>query len=72
MLDRVDSPEALVILTIVLVSLAAVVWPAARICRRAGFSHWLGALAAVPVANVILLWFVALAPWNGRERAARG
>jgi hypothetical protein len=40
-----------------------VVWPAARICSRLGFSPWLGILAMVPIANVILLWFVAVSPW---------
>ena len=60
-------PELIVVLAIALMSLA-VVWPAARICGRLGFSPWLGVLAVVPVANLLLLWFVALAEW---PRAAR-
>jgi hypothetical protein len=41
----------------------AVVWPAVHICKRLGLSPWLGALAIVPIANLLLLWFVALARW---------
>lgn len=43
--------------------LLIVVWPAARISRRLGFSPLLGALAVVPIANLVLLWFVAFADW---------
>jgi hypothetical protein len=34
-----------------------------RICRRAGFSQWLGLLIVVPLANILLLWFVAFSEW---------
>ena len=40
-----------------------IVWPATRICAKAGYSSWLGLLTVVPIANVILLWFLALADW---------
>jgi hypothetical protein len=55
-------PE-LVVLAIVGVGLAAVVWPASRILQRAGFSPWLALFAIVPLANICLLWFVAMSPW---------
>ncbi len=65
-------PELIFILVMVgLVSLI-LVWPAARICRRIGFSAWLGILAAVPVANVLLLWFVAVTPWPALPLSHRG
>jgi hypothetical protein len=48
------------------------IWPAARICKRIGFSPWLGLLAAVPFANVILLWVVAFAPWPAPTPGQRG
>ena len=48
---------------IIAVTLALLAWPAGRICRRVGFSPWLGLLILVPFANVVLLWFVALVPW---------
>ena len=60
-----EFPELFVILWIVVVCGLLLVWPAARLCRRIGFSSWLGLLAAVPIANVVLLWFVAFAPWPG-------
>ena len=61
-MGSVGVPELFVVFAIFCMGLV-VVWPAARICSRLGFSPWLGILAVVPVANVILLWFVAVAPW---------
>jgi hypothetical protein len=59
MVGSISIPE----IVIIMIVLAAVVWPAARICRRVGLSPLLGILAVVPLANVLLLWYVALAPW---------
>jgi len=59
-------PELFMVLVITALMLV-IVWPAARICRRAGFSPWLGILSVIPVANILLLWFVALARWPGTE-----
>lgn len=42
---------------------AAIMIPAARIARRLGYPRWLAVLAVVPLANVLLLWLVAFAPW---------
>ncbi len=64
-------PELVVVLCVAAL-LLLVIWPAGRICRRAGFSPLLGVLAVVPVLNVLLLWFVALAEWpitRSRPRA---
>jgi len=58
----IGVPEVIAVLAIVVMGLV-VVWPAGRICRRLGFSPWLGILAALPLANLILLWFVAFAEW---------
>ena len=68
--DSIGIPELTVVLVICLMALV-VVWPAARICRRIGFSPWLGVLAMFPLANLALLWFVALAQWPGAENAPR-
>jgi predicted PurR-regulated permease PerM len=54
------------------VILALLVWPASRICTRVGFSPWLGALIIVPGANVVLLWFVALARWPALDASEGG
>ena len=58
----IGLPEILVLVFMAVMALV-VIFPAATICQRLGFSPWLGVLAAVPIANVILLWFAALAQW---------
>jgi hypothetical protein len=60
--SSVAVPE-LFILLVVLVMTLAVIFPAGRICRRIGFSPFVGILAVVPIANFLLLWFVAMADW---------
>jgi hypothetical protein len=60
-------PEVLILLLFVLVIPVLIIWPAMRICGRAGFSPWLGLLIVVPLANVLLLWFVAFSPWPALE-----
>jgi hypothetical protein len=62
MFGNVGMPELIAVFAIVAMALV-VVWPAARICRRLGYSRWLGIFAIVPLANLLLLWFVALAQW---------
>lgn len=62
MLDNLGLPEAAVVAALAVMAVL-VIWPAARICRRAGLAPWLGILAAIPIANLLLLWFVALARW---------
>ncbi len=69
MFGSISIPELFIIVAIAAVSLVVVVWPAARICRRVGFSPWLGVFAVVPLANLLLLWFVALAPWPASNSA---
>jgi hypothetical protein len=63
---QLGVPELVIVAVIALMALV-VIWPAARICERAGFSRWLGILAVIPIANVVLLWFVAMAPWPARR-----
>jgi hypothetical protein len=55
--------EYVVIWSVAIVSAAVVIWPATVICRRVGYSPYLGFLAIVPFANLALLWFVAFSPW---------
>jgi hypothetical protein len=61
-MGAVGVPEVVIILAIFSVGLV-LAWPAGRICSRIGFSPWLGLLAVVPIVNVLLLWYVAFAPW---------
>ena len=67
MFGSVGVPE-LVILAVLMLSLLVVVWPASRILARVGFSPWLGILSVVPLANLALLWFVAVTPWPAHHR----
>ena len=55
--------EYVMVLSFVLVSAAVVIWPATVICRRLGYSPYLGFLIIIPFANLVLLWFVAFSPW---------
>ena len=51
-----------------LVIAIAVVIPAWRICRRTGYPGWLGLLTVIPVANLVLLYFIAFADWPADKR----
>ncbi len=64
-------PELIIILFIAVIPLV-LIWPAMRICRRAGFSPWLGILIVIPLANIFLLWFVAFSPWPALPSSADG
>ena len=66
----IGMPELVVVAVMVAMTLL-VIWPMAMICRRIGFSPWLGILAAVPLANVVLLWFLALSPWPKGDAGPR-
>ena len=46
-----------------LVVAIVVVIPVWRICQRAGYPGWLGILILVPIANLVLLYFIAFAVW---------
>lgn len=54
-----------------LVVAVIVILPAWRICAKAGYSGWLGLLAIVPIANLILLYFLAFADWPALRQHAR-
>ena len=59
---NIGMPE-LILISALCLSVVTVVWPTCLICRRAGFSPWLGVVAIVPIANIVFLWFLALAEW---------
>jgi hypothetical protein len=67
--------EYMVIIAVALISAIVIIWPAAVICRRAGYSQWLGLIAIVPLAQIALLWFIAFSRWGaegaGHRSAAR-
>ena len=70
MLGSVGLPELLIVLLVGAVGAVVVIWPATKICAKAGYSPWLGIAAVIPIANIILLWFLALAEWPARRAAA--
>lgn len=50
-------------LIILVVSVLFVVFPFWKICSKAGFPAWISLLILIPVLNVVLLFFLALADW---------
>ena len=66
MFGRIGLPELVVIVFVA----ALVVWPATRVCAKAGYSPWLGIAVIVPGANIFLLWFLALADWPRHKPGA--
>jgi hypothetical protein len=41
-----------------------------RLCNRAGFSPWLSLLIAVPLANIIFIYFLAFSEWPSHKSGA--
>lgn len=62
----VSVTELLIVAVIGVMSAILVIWPASRVCSKAGFSPWLGVMVVIPLANVCLLWFLAIAKWPDR------
>jgi hypothetical protein len=60
-------PEVLVLLSMAAMA-ALVIWPAWRICSKAGFPGPLGLLAVVPVFNLVLLIVLAFVEWPALRR----
>ena len=55
---------------VMLVVALLVVVPVWRICVKAGYSGWLSLLVLVPIANLLLLYFLAFAEWPVESRAS--
>jgi hypothetical protein len=68
-MSAIGVPE-IVALVVILAMFMVIIYPAARVCRRMGFSPWLGVLAVVPLANLVLLWFVAMTDWPSSKTSA--
>jgi uncharacterized membrane protein YhaH (DUF805 family) len=45
----------------------AVIWPLARIIRRAGYSGWWVLASFVPVVNIVLFWWFAFMKWPAQR-----
>ena len=59
MLGSLGLPELLVIVVLI----GVIIWPATRICAKAGYPPLLGLVAIIPIGNVFLLWFLAFSEW---------
>ena len=49
-------------LTLVII-VSILLWFAARIVHKAGFSRWWCVVALVPIANIVMLWIFAVSDW---------
>jgi hypothetical protein len=63
--------EMLILVGLVGGGLALTVLPLWRICKKAGFSGYLSLWALVPIANVVLLFFLAFSDWPALEGKTR-
>jgi hypothetical protein len=57
---------------VVAVFLALVLFPIARILRRAGFSGWWALVWLIPLVNIAALWVFAYRPWRVEGAASAG
>lgn len=64
LIPTIGPMEAVVLLATAIL----LVWPACRVCSKAGFAWQLGLLAAVPVFNLILLLVLAFVEWPIHRR----
>ena len=64
MFGGLGLPELIVLAVIV----PLMVFPAVRVCQRAGFSPWLGLVSILPPGAILLLWILALTPWPADQR----
>jgi hypothetical protein len=64
--------EYLVILVIVIIPIVITVIPYWKICTKAGFPGPLSLLMLVPVANIILLFYLAFADWPSLRQRSPG
>ncbi len=64
MYNMVGGPWMMVVVGVL------VVVPVWRICTKAGYSGWLSLLVLVPIANLVLLYFLAFAEWPLERRGS--
>lgn len=67
LLPMIGPMEVLVLVVMVFV----VVWPACRICDKAGFPGALGLLVIIPVLGIGLMLFLAFAEWPALRHARK-
>ena len=68
---RLGLPELIVIFVFVIGSVVAAVIPFWQISKKAGYHPALGILSAIPLVNVVFLYFLAFADWPVTKDLAR-
>ena len=53
-----------------LIGIIIAIVPFWRICERVGYSPWLSLLIAIPLVNVIFIYFLAFSAWPGGKAGA--
>jgi hypothetical protein len=43
-----------------------------RICTRVGYSPWLSLLIAIPLINIIFIYFLAFSDWPSQKATVSG
>jgi hypothetical protein len=61
--DMMSGPWALGHVAVFVVFAALMLYPIGRILQRLGFSPFWSVVALIPLANLVGLWIVAMAPW---------
>jgi hypothetical protein len=69
MMEGLFQPRHLAVILACLFLVLAGIIPFWQICRKAGFAPALSLLMLVPVANVILPFFLAFAEWPALKKA---
>ena len=65
------SPLHLILVLVILVFLASVLIPIARILQRTGHSGWWCLLYFVPLLNLVGLWVFAYVRWPTLDNSTR-
>jgi hypothetical protein len=55
-----------------LIGAIIIILPFWRICERIGYSPWLSLLMAIPLVNLIFIYFLAFSTWPGGKSTAGG
>ncbi|HTD11423.1 MAG TPA: hypothetical protein VK676_05075 [Steroidobacteraceae bacterium] len=55
-----------------LIVAAIAIVPFWRICKRVGYSPWLSLLTAIPLVNLIFIYYLAFSTWPSQKSAAAG
>lgn len=55
---------------VMLLAAVLVLVPMWRICVKAGYSGWLSLLVLIPIANLLLLYFLGFSEWPLERRSA--